>query len=226
MMHITKRIAGGALMTTMLALPTTWAQDWSAEPAQPPIAAADHEDPWGAAEPVQPDPMAEMQQIQMQLQQISAQLSHVQQQAFQLQEVMDAFAAYETQLRAKMVDLSPTAAEDIQVAEELMEELRAVDNPEALPPAEAEAFQEKYMVFHQAVQRLQPLEQQASQDPEIQAAQSDLHDVVAQAMNSVSPDASAMIDQREQLIERYLELEQQQQRQVPAEAPMMEFPDM
>ncbi len=217
------------IISALFGITAATAQEWAveAEPAPPTGAQQGQQaDPWGAQPATEPDPMAEMQQIQMQLQQISAQLSQVQQQAFQLQEVMDAFAAYEQQLRAKMVDLSPDAADDIETAEELVEELRAVQDPNLLSPEEAEEFQEKYMVFQQTVQRLQPLEQQASQDPEIQAAQQELEVIVTQAMDDVSPEASDMMDQRDQLIQRYLELEQQQQRQAPAEQPMLDFPDM
>lgn len=225
-MQIAQRIRVGTLTTGLLIGATVAAQEWvvETEPLAPP--AQEQADPWAAEPAADPDPAAEMQQIQMQLQQISAQLSQVQQQAFQLQEVMDAFAEYEQQLRAKMVALSPTAEDDIQAAEELVEELRAVDNPAALPPDEAEEFQQRYMVFQQTVQRLQPLEQQASQDPEIQAAQAELEQIVTRAMDSVSPEASTMMGQRDELIERYLELEQQQQRQSPPGQPMLDFPDM
>lgn len=241
------RQASTLMASALMAATMANAQEWAVE-AEPAPQAAEQEqtaDPWGeqpAAQPeaqpdpmggmqaqpaAEPDPMQEMQQIQMQLQQISAQLSQVQRQAFQLQEVMDAFEAYEEQIRAKMLELSPQAAEDIEAAEELVEELRAVEDPNMLSPEEAEAFQETYSVFQQTVQRLQPLEQQASQDPEIQAAQQDLEEVVSQAMDSVSPEASDMMEQRDQLVERYLELEQQRQRQQPpAEQPMLDFPDM
>ena len=199
--------------------PEVQAQDpWGAEPAQPEVEA---QDPW-AAQPVEPepapqavqptaDPAAEMQQIQMQLQQISMQLQQVQQQALQVQEVMDAFEQYEAKLRARMLALSPEAEEDIRAAEELVDELRAVEDPSMLSPEEAQEFQAKYMEFQQAAQRLQPIEQQASMDPEMQEASEELESKVMDAMRGVDPQAESMLDQHEQLIERYIELEQQQQ---------------
>jgi len=131
--------------------PEVQAQDpWAAEPAEPEVQA---QDPW-AAEPAETpatvaDPAAEMQQIQMQLQQISMQLQQIQQQALQVQDVMDAFESYEAQLRATMVALSPESQGDIQAAEDLMDELRAVGDPSMLSPEEAQEFQEKYMEFQQ-----------------------------------------------------------------------------
>ena len=199
-------------------------------PAQPAEPAPAQPGEWGAA-PAQPDPagpQAELQQLQMQLQQISGQLSQIQEQAFELQEIMDAFAAYEEQLRAKMVALAPDVADDIQAAEALVEELRAVENPGALPPEEAQEFQAKYMEFQQAVQRLQPVEQEASQDPEMQAAQADLETKMMEAMEEIDPQSAQLMDERNALIQRYMALERQlQQPQQPTpqqpETPTLEL---
>lgn len=224
------------IAASLVVAPSGFTQEWDLAPVEEAPAG---ESPAPAAptlmmeeERAAPSAADEMQEIQMQLQQISAQLGAIQQQAFELQEVMDAFSAYEDKLRTKMLELSPDAESDIAEAEALMEELRAVDNPAALSPEEAEGFQEMYMEFQQAMQRLQPLEQQASMDPEIQAAQGELETLVQDAMSEISPEAPTMINQRDQLIERYMQLEQQQQQQMqqqqptPDEPPMLDFPEM
>ncbi len=224
------------------------AQDpWGAEPAEPQVQEEDpfgapaepqvqEEDPFGApAEPapelVQPeaaepapaaDPAMEMQQIQMQLQQVSMQLQQIQEQALQVQEVMDAFEAYEAELRAKMLALSPESEDDIQAAEAMMDELREVTDPSMLSPEEAEEFQAKYMEFQELAQRLQPIEQQASMDPDMQDARAELEDQVMDAMRGVDPDAEQIMDEHEQLIERYMELEQQQQQRQMQQQPQMQ----
>ena len=206
---------------------------WGAEPAEPEVQA---EDPWGAEpaetappamepewpepepEPLAPvaqDPAVEMQQIQMQLQQISMQLQQIQQQALQVQDVMDAFEAYESRLREKMLALSPEAEADIAAAEALVEELRAVTDPSQLDPEEAQEFQAKYMEFQQTAQRLQPIEQQASMDPEMQDAREELEELVMEAMRGVDPTAESIMEEHEGLVERYMELEEQRQRQQP-----------
>lgn len=180
-------------------------------------------------QPMQPEPQAmppgamEMMEIQMKLQEISTKLSMIQQQAFELQRVIDAFTEYEAQLRAKMVELQPEAEGDIDEAEALLAELRAVEDFESLPPEEMEALQAKFMQFQETVQRLQPVEQQASQDPSIQAAQEGLEEVVMSAMAEIDPNAEAMIQEQEELIERYMELEGQNQQLAP-QAPMMMQP--
>lgn len=187
-------------------------QEWGAQPEAEP--APEQQPAPRQMQPAQPAaPSAEMQQLQSELQRISMELSQIQEQAFELQEVVDAFAEYEQDLRAKMMEISPDLGDDIQRAEALVEELRAVEDPQQLPPEQAEEFQEKYMEFQQVVQRLQPVEQEASMDPEIQVAQQELETIVMDAMEGVSPDAADMMDERDQLIQQYMEMEQQQQPQ-------------
>lgn len=178
-----------------------------------------------AVTPAVLDPVQEMQQIQMQLQQVSMQLQQIQQQALQVQEVMDAFEAYEVKLREKMLALSPDSAADIEAAEELVKELRSVPDPSMLSEEEAQAFQAKYIEFQQTAQRLQPIEQQVSMDPEMQEARSELEDKVMSAMHGVHPDAEAMLEQHETLVERYMELEQQRRQQEAPEQPSFEMPE-
>lgn len=233
MMRNVTRFGAATIAASLMLAPSGFGQEWDMAPVEEaPATAPAAPSLMMEEERAAPSPADEMQEIQMQLQQISAQLGAIQQQAFELQEVMDAFSDYEDKLRAKMLELSPDAEADIAEAETLMEELRAVDNPAALSPEEAENFQEKYMEFQQTVQRLQPLEQQASMDPEIQAAQGELETVVQDAMSDISPEAPTMISQRDQLIERYMQLEQQQQQQMqqqqptPDEPPMLDFPEM
>ena len=212
----------------LLALGTlAQAQEWgqqaeSPEPAQPTIGAPQ-------AEPATPSPQAELQHLQMQLQEISGQVAEIQQEAFERQDIQDASSAYEQQLRAKMVELSPEIQQDIDAAEELMDELRSVEDPGALSPEEGQAFQEKFMEFQQRAQRLQPIEEQASRDPELQAAQSALETKVLAAMADVNPQSSHLIQEREELVQRYMQLTQQlqqQQLQQPAPQPQPEPPAM
>ncbi len=219
--NITRLLAGSVLLAG------TWvqAQEWGApaeEPAPQPAQPAPQPAPQPAEQPalgMQPadpgaaSPQVELQQLQMQLQQISGQLSQIRQQAFEVQEIMDAITAYEQQLRAKMVALSPDVEDDIQQAEDLVDELRAVEDPGALSPADAEEFQEKYMEFQQMVQRLQPIEQEASMDPEMQAAQQELESKVMAAMEDIDPQSAELMQERDQLIQRYMQLEQQLQQQ-------------
>lgn len=224
-------MAGSVLLVGALAQ----AQEWGA-PAEEPEPAAD---PWGDAQPAEPQPaqpaigaqpadpgvdspQAELQQIQGQLQQISGQLSQVQQQAFELREIMDAFSAYEERLRAKMVALSPGVEDDIHAAEELVDELRTVEDPSTLSPEDAQEFQEKYMEFQQMVQRLQPIEQEASMDPEMQAAQQDLETKVMDAMEEIDPASVQLMQERDRLIQRYMALEQQMQQQQQQQQQMMQ----
>ena len=194
------------------------AQEWGAQPEAEPAPEAQPAPEQQPAprqmQPAQPAaPSPEMQQLQSELQRISMELSQIQEQAFELQEVIDAFAEYEQDLRAKMMEISPDLGDDIARAEALVDELRAVEDPQQLPPGQAEEFQEKYMEFQQVVQRLQPVEQEASMDPEIQAAQQELETIVMDAMEGVSPDAADMMDERDQLMEQYMEMEQQQPQQ-------------
>ncbi len=213
------------------------AQDWEATMDEPAVDAQEEdvlssepvraelpalEPEWTEPEPAAPvavDPAMEMQQIQMQLQQISMQLSYIQQQALEVQAVMDAIQNYETRLRAKMLALSPAVEDDIRKAEGLIEELRGASDPSALSPEEVEEFQEKYMKFLQTTQRLQPIEREARMDPEMQDAQTELEDMVKEAMRNVDPEADAIMEEQEELIERYIELERQQERMAPQDQP-------
>jgi len=52
-------------------------------------------------------------------------------------------------------------------------------------------------------------------DPELQDARAELEDKVMEAMRNVNPEAEAMLGQHENLMERYMELEQQRQQQTP-----------
>lgn len=166
--------------------------------------------PAGEPDPAAATMLAEMQQIRTQLQTLSAQLSDLQQQAFEAQQVMDAFAEFEARLRGKMIELEPAVAGDIEEAEGLLEELRTVEDFDALPPEEAMVFQEKFARFQETVQRLQPIEQQASQDPEIRTAQEGLENKVLDAMTEINPDARDLLRQQEELMDRYMQLEGQQ----------------
>ncbi len=199
---------------------------WGDQPvqAEPPALEPEWTEPEPAA-PMAVNPAMEMQQIQMQLQQISMQLSHIQQQALEVQDVMDAIQDYETRLRAKMLALSPDVEDDIRQAEGLVEELRAVADPSALSPEEVEEFQEKYMEFLQTTQRLQPIEREARMDPEMQDAQAELEDMVKEAMRNVDPGADAIMEEQEELIERYIELEQQQQQRMAPQDQPFEVPE-
>ncbi len=226
-----------AVASLLVVMSATAQQDWAveAEAVETPAVAEDEwtthqEEPaWGMEPepaPAAADPAVEMQQVQMELQQVMQQLEGIRQQAFQLQEVVAKYEAYAEQVREQMVVIAPEIADDLARVEDIMDELSAVEDPQALPPEELEELQMKYMEFQQMAQRLQPIEQQAAGDPEVRQAQEELEDTVQKAMISISPDTPTMESERDRLIQRYHELEQQIQHQQMQQQPMDQEPMM
>lgn len=203
---------GGAIMIGLAGMVHAQMEELDA-PA--PDAAPDYEAP--AAEPVMEpatpepamDPMAEMQNIQMQFQMISAQLAQIQEQTMRVQEVMDAMLQYEKVLQARMVELAPESAGDIEEADQLATELRSIEDPESLDPEEIDALRAKVAQYHEKRVQLRPLEEQAGMDPGVQEAQDVARDIMMETMKGIHPGAEDLMEQREQLVERYMELEQE-----------------
>lgn len=171
------------------------------------------------------DMVAEMQDLYEQLQVVSERLSSIQDQAFEREDVTEALEAFEKQLREKMISIDPASEKTIEEIEVLIEELSAVDAPDTLGEEELEALHKKYEEYQTKAYSLQSVEQGAREDEAIIAAQEKIQKIVLDAMTAIDPGTSALIQQHEDLVDRFMELEEKNMGDIMG-GQMMEMPEV
>lgn len=159
---------------------------------------------------------ARLQQLQAEYQQIAGQLNAVQQKALERDDVQDAITSYEDLMESKIADIDENAPDMMNRQDELVEKLQAPDAQE-----NQEEFQRNYEEYMQINETLQPIQQQLSQDPEIQEANQNIESVVIAAMNDIDENAESMIERLGQIEQEGQQLMMQMQQQQPGGQPQM-----
>ncbi|MCH8541578.1 MAG: hypothetical protein LAT58_12535 [Opitutales bacterium] len=166
--------------------------------------------PEGAPQQETSQAEARLQELQAEFQQIAGQLNAVQQEALERDDVQDAISTYESLMEDKISEVHEEAPEMMERQEELVEKLQAPGAQEN----EAE-FQQNYEEYMQLNETLEPIQQQLSQDPEIQEANQNIETTVIAAMTEIDENAESMIERLEQIEQEGQELMMQMQQQQP-----------
>ena len=155
-----------------------------------------------------------LQELQAEFQQIAGQLNEVQQEALERDDVQEAIETYETLMQSKIADVDEDAPEMMDRQEALVEKLQAPGAQE-----NQEEFQQNYQEYMQINETLEPIQQQISQDPEVQEANENIESTIVAAMTEIDDNAESMIERLEEIEEEgqqlMMEMQQQQQQRAP-----------
>lgn len=148
--------------------------------------------------------MAEFQEVRSRLKEVQAQLAKIEAKVEGNEELEKARKELETAAIDKMEESSPGAEEDIEELKKLGKEIEERDD--AGPGSSGEPNQstkQDITEFQQKKQEIDKLQQEAMQDPEVQAFEKKYEEAMIAALIKADPKAEALIEEQDKLIRRY-----------------------
>lgn len=162
------------------------------------------------APPAQPDQetMEKMTELRSELQQIQTKISTVQQEAAAKPKVQEVQKKYRETLNKTMTEKQPEVAKLMEKSESLREELLAKPNIQDPAVQQDPEIKPKLDEYRSLEQQIEPVRQEAAQDPACQEKFQEVREVLLAEMKKIDPEIEGLLEKSDQLSQEYLQLQQ------------------
>lgn len=169
-------------------------------------------------QPASPNPSqqgkaSDLQKIQAELGQLSQKLVEIQNEASKEKDVQKSLDKFEEGVAEKMASAAPELKDQVEQLHELRDELNNSKELRKNPGERSETFEKKLGTYQKLNQQLQPIQQQAYQDPKVVKLRGEYYDELLSAMKEVDPKTQEILDRRNTLTAQMQQIQQQQQQQ-------------
>lgn len=178
------------------------------QPAFPPQAESRAQPQADAEDPAELE--AKMEEIREDVRGISLKLNEIHQEALLEDHVRQSLVDYETTFNEKVRDSAPGLESQVETHAKVLEEIADIGrDKDELDPREEQEMKGLLDEYNEVKQQLAPLENQLFNDQELMEARMKYQEDLVAAMNDVNSDVEEMIQERMELAQSFMALQQE-----------------
>lgn len=147
-----------------------------------------------------------LMQVQQSLQKVNTEINNVRSEAAAQPEVEEALSSYNEAMTSVMLEKAPDQSEKIKKRSDLFEKIVQATDINNADPKKLQAWNQEFISLRES---LQPIEQAAEQSEPVVEARTDYSEKLTEAMVALEPNLQEKINQRNQLMQQFEQLQQQ-----------------